>query len=535
MIELTLNTLIAAIVLLLGGAGIGYFFGFLSERRKTDKAMKSVERILSGAKKDGEQYLRDAELKARENFLTQKQKIEEYRSKRNDELSRQERNLQQREKETKRIQGTFADREKELEKSNREVEQLKERVLRKEEQLVEMLEEQNHRLEAMSGISKAEALDQLKQNLLKEAKKTAAQDLHDIRQEIKNTAKKEAKEIIATAVENVATDYVQESTLSSVSLPNDKIKGLIIGKEGRNIKMFESLTNVKVIVDDTPESVVLSSFDPVKREISRLAMNALIKERNINPKTIEQSVKNATKTVENEMRKAANQTVNILKLRNLHPEIMTMLGRLKYRTSYGQNILQHSTEVALLAGALAAELGLDIQLAKRAGLLHDIGKAISNDSNASHVELGVQITERCEEHPAVINAVLAHHEEADPICAEVVLVTAADKISGARPGARRESLEAYTQRIESLEELANSFEGVAKTYALSAGREIRVIVEPDKIDDASATLLASDIAEKIESTMEYPGTITVTVLRRLTTTEYTDNQRKSYAGEGVSA
>jgi ribonuclease Y len=262
-------------------------------------------------------------------------------------------------------------------------------------------------------------------------------------------------------------------------------------------------------------------------------MERLIKEKNINPKTIENAVKASTEEVEIEMKKAAEETIRKLNLKNIHPELMKMLGRLKYRTSYGQNILQHSTEVALLAGAMAAELGVDVDLAKRAGLFHDIGKAVSSDSNASHVELGVEITERCNEHPVVINAVLAHHEEAEPIAPESVLVTAADKISGARPGARRESLEAYTQRIGKLEELANSYEGVAKSYALSAGREIRVIVEPEKLSDSEADLLARNISEKIESTLEYPGQIKITVLRRLVHTQYTNFQKGNYSGDNA--
>lgn len=513
---------------------IGYFFGRLKESRKLDQANSSVERIISMARRDAEQLMRDSQIKLKEEYLSKKQKFEESMRNREEGLSDYEKEINKREIEVKKIQNSLADQEADIESRDRENSEARERIAKKAENLDAIIESQNQKLEQISGVSKSDAIEMLKENLTEKAKAQAAHLLYEIRQEVKNTANREAKEIIATAIENVATDYVQESTLASVSLPNDKIKGLIIGKEGRNIKAFENCSNVKVIVDDTPETVVLSSFDPVKREIARVAMSRLIKEKNINPKTIESLYNKAKNDVEKEMAAAAEATLSKLQLKNVHPELKQMLGRLKYRTSYGQNILHHSTEVALLAGKMAAELNLDVELAKRAGLFHDIGKAISNDTNASHVELGVEITTRCNEHPVVINSVLAHHEEADPIAPEAVLVTASDKISGARPGARRESLEAYTQRIEKLEELANSFDGVAKTFALSAGREIRVIVEPENVTDETADMLAQDIAEKIEGTLEYPGQIKVTVLRRLITTQYTDFQRKGYNGENVA-
>ena len=535
MIENILFIAVAIIIGILLGFMLGYLIGKLKEIRKLDMANNSVEKIISSANREADQVLRDSQIKLKEEFLTKKQSFEETVQAREESLNLYEKEIAKREKELKKELNSLSDFESDLENRARDISETKERIAKKSERLDSIIDEQNRKLESISGKSKSDALEILKENLLEKAKSDSAHLLYEIRQEVKNTANKEAKEIIASAIENVATDYVQESTLASVSLPNDSIKGLIIGKEGRNIKAFETSTNVKVIVDDTPETVVLSSFDPVKREIARIAMSNMVKEKNINPKTIDQLVNKAQEVVEKEMKKAANETVERLKLKNVHPELMQMLGRLMYRTSYGQNILQHSTEVALLAGAMAAELNLDVPLAKRAGLFHDIGKAISNDSNASHVELGVEITTRCNEHPVVTNSVLAHHEEAEPIAPESVLVTAADKISGARPGARRESLEAYTQRIEKLEELANSFEGVAKTFALSAGREIRVIVEPENVSDERADLLAQDIAEKIEGTLEYPGQIKVTVLRRLVTTQYTDFQRKGYMNENAAS
>ncbi|NIS38599.1 ribonuclease Y [Candidatus Saccharibacteria bacterium] len=348
-----------------------------------------------------------------------------------------------------------------------------------------------------------------------------------IKKEATDRARWEAKEIMAYAIERMATDYTMESTLVTVSLPNDNWKGLIIGREGRNIKAFEAATGVKVIVDDTPETVVMSSFDPIKREVARLTMESLIKKKNINPKAIDSEVEKAQEIVEENIEKAAKETLSELKINNVDPELQNYLGRLKYRSSYGQNILQHSKEVAWLAGNMAAELGLDVALARRAGLFHDIGKAVSNDSEGSHVTIGVEITTKCNEDPVVINSVLAHHEEAEPISPVSVLVTAADRISGARPGARRESLEVYAQRISKLEELANSFEGVAKTYALSAGREIRVMIQPEKLTDAEADMLASDIARKIKDTMEYPGQIKVMVIRQLVAQSTTDEHLSS--------
>ena len=359
----------------------------------------------------------------------------------------------------------------------------------------------------------------------------AAQMAIDIKEEAKANAQKEAKEIITYAIENIAHEVTIESTLSTVQLPNERYKGMIIGREGRNIRAFEEITGVKVIVDDTPELIVLSGFDPVRREVARLSMENLIKTKNINPNLIEQIVAKATKEVEKTIMKAAEDTLNYLSLRNVHPAIKESLGRLKYRFSYGQNILEHSKEVALLSGAMAAELGFNIKLAKRAGLLHDIGKALTINAEGSHVKLGVDLCTKYKEHEIVINSILAHHEEAEPISPISVLVTAADKISGSRPGARRDTLEAYTKRITGLEEIANSFEGVSKTYAISAGRELRVIVEPERIDDRRAAILSSDIAKKIKEEMEYPGQIKVCVIRQTIASKNTDEFEETESKE----
>ncbi|MCK5075448.1 MAG: ribonuclease Y [Calditrichia bacterium] len=520
-----LYIIISAISGFIFGAFVFYLILFKIKNNSKDivlKAEKAAERIEKQAYLNGKERLQNE----RNNFKKQL-KDREF------SLQNQQKQFRNREKEIRRKENHLAEEKQSLKNQQDELFNLRKKLIEMADNYEEIVEKEQKRLENVAGLSKEDAKTDLINTLIKDAKAEAAQSLIEIKNETEERAKIDAREIMAFAIERMSTEYTMENTLSSVSLPNDNWKGVIIGKEGRNIRAFENSTDVKVIVDDTPETVVLSSFDPVKREIARIAMSKLVKEKNINPKTIEQLINKAQEVVEKEMKASANATIERLNLKDVHPELMQMLGRLMYRTSYGQNILQHSTEVSLLAGAMAAELNLDVQLAKRAGLFHDIGKAISNDSNASHVELGVEITTRCNEHPVVINSVLAHHEEAEPIAPESVLVTAADKISGARPGARRESLEAYTQRIEKLEELANSFDGVAKTFALSAGREIRVIVEPDNVTDARADLLAQDIAEKIESTLEYPGQIKVTVLRRLVTTQYTDFQRKGYMNDNA--
>jgi ribonuclease Y len=400
--------------------------------------------------------------------------------------------------------------------------QREEALFDKHKKLDMIIDEQNQKLQNIAGISVQDAKNQLMQNLEQRVKLESSQMAKEIQDEARLNAQREAKEIIAGAIENIACDFTMEYTLSTVQLPNERFKGMIIGREGRNIRAFEDATGVKVIVDDTPELIVLSGFDPVRREVARIAMENLIKSKNINPNMIEQAIAKATKEVDRSIIKTAEETLNELSIRGVHHKIKEALGRLKFRYSYGQNMLQHSREVALLSGAMASELGFNVKLAKRAGLFHDIGKALTINSEGSHVQLGKELCERFKEHEVVINSILAHHEEAEPISPISVLVTAADKISGSRPGARRDTLEAYTKRITGLEEIANSFDGVSKTYAISAGREIRVIVEPENIDDQTAGILSSDIAARIKEEMEYPGQIKVCVIRQTVASKVTD-------------
>lgn len=515
-------TLPISIAIFIGGLVLGFVINMLVEKHKVTGAKQQAEEILRRTRKEAEKLEREAYIKGKEQLYKERSRFQKEVKQREGELSRTEERLRKKEKDLKRFENHLLEKESRLNKQEKEVESVKQQIRGKEKELQEIVQEEIKKLEKISGLHKEEAKKQLIEKMLAEARSEAAQTILDLKNEAHERARWEAKEILAFAIERMATDYTLESTLTSVSLPNDNWKGLVIGREGRNIKAFEAATGVKVIVDDTPETVVMSSFDPIKREVARIAMEQLIKNKNINPKAIEREVEKAQTIVEKSISQAADETLRELKINNVHPEIKEWLGRLKYRTSYGQNILQHSKEVAWLAGNMASELGLDASLARRAGLFHDIGKAVSSDSEGSHVTIGVELTTRCNEHPVVINSILAHHEEAEPISPISVLVTAADRISGARPGARRESLEAYTQRITKLEELANSFDGVAKTYALSAGREIRVMIVPEKLSDADADLLASDIARKIKETMEYPGQIKVMVIRQLLAQSSTD-------------
>ena len=516
---------------------IGLVLGLLAflviQKSKLNNAKNAANELLEQAKKNVEKLEREAYVKAKEKLYSERNQFQSQVRQKENELSREEEKLRKKEKEQRRFENQVREKESSLHRLQKEIDAGKQRIAAQEEKLKEIVEKELQQLERLSGLQRDEARQKLIDKLVAQAKSEAAQMIIDIKNEAQENARWEAIEIMAHAMERMATEYTMESTLISVSLPNDSWKGLIIGREGRNIKSFEAATGVKVIVDDTPETVVMSSFDPIKREVARITMERLIKSKNVNPKGIDAEVEKAQKIVDDSVRQAANETLKELDIKNVHQELKECLGKLKYRTSYGQNILHHSKEVAWLAGNMAAELGLEVMLARRAGLFHDIGKAVSSDSEGSHVSIGVELTKRLNEHPVVINSILAHHEEAEPISPISVLVTAADRISGARPGARRESLEAYAQRITKLEELANSFEGVAKTYALSAGREIRVMIVPDKLSDNDADMLASDIARKIKDTMEYPGQIKVTVIRQLVAQSSTDEFSQDKGSEKV--
>ena len=516
------NNFVEFIVSLIVGLILGCGFTIFAYTAYLKKKKSTAKDVMASAENQVEQIKKESHIKSREEMQQRRSKFqEEFKSKEN-QLSRNESRILGKEKEINRLENNLKFRESRLGQRTTKIAQREEMLSQKQTKLDEIIDEQNAKLERIAGVNIEDAKKELLKNLENRVKMEAAQMAIDIKEEAKGSAQKEAKEIIAYAIENIAYEVTMESTLSTVQLPSERYKGMIIGREGRNIRTFEESTGVKVIVDDTPELIVLSGFDPVRREVARVAMESLIKTKNINPNLIEQTVKKATEEVDRSIMKAAEETLNDMSLKNVHPEIKKSLGRLKYRFSYGQNILHHSREVALLSGAMAAELGFNIKLAKRAGMFHDIGKALTINSEGSHVTLGVELCEKYNEHEVVINSILAHHEEAEPISPISVLVTAADKISGSRPGARRDTLEAYTKRITGLEDIANSFEGVSKTYAISAGRELRVIVEPEKIDDKTAKILSFDIANKIKEEMEYPGQIKVCVIRQTVASKSTD-------------
>ncbi len=504
------------------GVIVGSLITFGIHSAHLRKKKNTAKEVLESAHQQVEKTKKEKLIQFREEMQHKRTKFhEEFKSKEN-QIQKSEARLVSQEKELRRLENNLKFGENKLKNRNDKLDQNEEILIQKQQKVESIINDQNARLQRIAGISVEEAKKELKKNLEEHVKMEAAQMAIDIKDEARLTAQKEAKEIITYAIENIAYEVTMESTLSTVQLPSERYKGMIIGREGRNIRAFEETTGVKVIVDDTPELIVLSGFDPVRREVARISMENLIKSKNINPNLIEQIVSKATKEVERAIMKAAEDTLSFLSLKNVHPKIKESLGRLKYRFSYGQNILEHSKEVALLTGAMAAELGFNIKLSKRAGLLHDIGKALTINSEGSHVKLGVDLCTQYKEHEIVINSILAHHEEAEPISPISVLVTAADKISGGRPGARRDTLEAYTKRITGLEDIANSFDGVSKTYAISAGRELRVIVEPEKIDDKRAAILSSDIAKKIKEEMEYPGQIKVCVIRQTVAAKNTD-------------
>ncbi len=493
---------------LLVGAGLSAAVVVAYNRRQRSAA----EDILTHAKREADTIRKQALISAREEWAQKE-------NRRKEDLRRREKKLQQREQQIRgreteiRAQAKAAHdlemetklRLKELDHREEEQEQLK-------IELKQRIDEQVDRLTSIAGLTMDEARREVLEIATERFEQEAAEQVAEIKNRARETASREAREIIITAIEKQAADTAGEATIKEVEIPNNRIKGMIIGREGRNIKSFEQITGAKMIVDETPDTIVLSCFDPVRREIARIALEALIKSRNFSPKTIQEAVAKATRQVDGVMNEAAGKVLRELKL-NVHPDLKRMLGRLRYRTSYGQNVLDHSREVASIAGAMAAELGLDVMLAKRAGLLHDVGKAESNGSERSHVAIGVEVTKRVREHPIVINSVMAHHNEAPPIDPISELVTAADIISSARPGSRRDSVDSYTKRVEKLESIAEAFPGVHRVYALYAGREIRIVAESEKISDSMADVLSSDIAQKISQEMEFPGSIKVVVIR----------------------
>ncbi|MBR0206252.1 MAG: ribonuclease Y [Clostridia bacterium] len=505
--------LIPAVLL---GAIIGVVIGYVYRKNvaeaKIAKAEDAVRTLLDDAQKRAEEIRKEKELEAKEEIIKLRTEAEKENRDRRNELQRTERRLFQWEETLdKKIEAVEA-REQALNQRIAKVDQ-------REAKVEELVQAQEQELERISGLTVDAAKEMLLQRVEEEARHDAAILLRDIEQKTKEEADRKARNIVTLAIQRCAADHVAEATVSVVPLPNDEMKGRIIGREGRNIRALETATGVDLIIDDTPEAVILSAFDPVRREIARIALEKLIMDGRIHPARIEEMVEKAKKEVSNQIREAGEAAVLEVGVHGLHHELIRYLGRMKYRTSYGQNVLNHSIEVAHLAGIMAAEVGANVALATRAGLLHDIGKSIDHEVEGSHVEIGADLAKKYRENNQVIHCIMAHHNDVEPQTLEAVLVQAADAISAARPGARRETLETYIKRLEKLEEIANSFDGVDNSYAIQAGREVRIIVKPDKVSDADTVLLAKDIAKRIENEMEYPGQIKVNVIRETRTME----------------
>ena len=498
---------------------IFFYLGWLLNSKLGKKSIVSSEerakQIITDAQKEANNIKREKLLEVKDEWYKKKVDFDSEVNHKRQKLQNLEKQLLTREENSEKKFELVVKKEKEIKQLEKELQDKKKIVDVKSLELQKAESEQNLKLEKISGLTSEEAKQMLIDNMISKAKTEASVQIKDIIDEAKNQAKKEAQKIIVQAIQRTAADHSIETTVSVVQIQNDEMKGRIIGKEGRNIRSFEAATGVDVIVDDTPEAVILSSFDQYRREIARIALERLILDGRIHPARIEEIVEKVRQELDEEIIKEGENTILQLGIHNMHPELIKHIGRMKYRSSYGQNLLQHSIEVAYLTGIMAAELDLDTTLAKRSGLLHDIGKTVDKSVEGPHALLGYELTKKFKEHAIVCNAVGSHHEDIEMEHPIAPLVQAADAISGARPGARREPLESYVKRLETLEALAKSFEGVAKTYAIQAGREVRVVVEQDKVDDIVADKLAHDISSKIEEEMEYPGQIKVTVIREV--------------------
>ncbi len=481
--------------------------------RMISQAKKIAEEISATAKKDAENARKTAILEAKDEWFKQKNIYEKEIKERQNELRSQEKKYNDRLSNLDKRLENLDKKENSLAEQERKLKNKEEELSLKVTEYNTVIADQKTKLSEIAGLSRDEALQQLREELITQARQLAANDVRQTIEQLKLDSTQKAAEIISTAIQRMAVDHVSETTVSVVSLPSDEMKGRIIGREGRNIRTFEKASGVDLIIDDTPEAVVLSCFDPIRREIARLALEKLISDGRIHPGRIEDIIHKTNKEMEENLVKLGEQAVLDTNIHNISPNLIKLIGRLHYRTSYGQNILQHSIEAAWICGILAAELNLDQEVARRAGLLHDIGKAIDHEFDGSHAVLGANVARKNGEGKIIVNAIESHHEEVEPISVYAVLTQAADAVSGARPGARREMLETYMQRLTKLEEIANSIEGVNKSYAIQAGRELRIIVEPAMIEDAQATILATDIAARIEKEVQYPGQIKVTVIR----------------------
>jgi len=484
--------------------------GVLIRKKIAESKIKGAEneakKIIELANKEAENIKKEEIFKAKEQIMQERQDLEQEIRERRGEVQKQESRIMQKEENLDRKEETLEHKERDFDRRDKEMQG-------KEQELNELIGKELEELQKISGLSMEEAKKILLDETEKTIKNETAAIIREEEQKAKEEAGKKAKELLTYAVQKCAADHTSETTVSIVNLPNDDMKGRIIGREGRNIKALETLTGIDLIIDDTPEAVILSGFDPLRREVAKIALEKLIEDGRIHPAKIEEMVEKAKEEVEATIKAEGERATLEAGVIGLHPDLIKLMGKLKYRTSYGQNVLNHSIEVANLARIMADELGLDAKRARRAGLLHDIGKALDHDMEGTHVEIGVDVLKKYKENPLVINAVEAHHGDVEPQTLEAVLVQAADAISASRPGARRETLEAYIKRLEQLEEIADSFEGVDKSFAIQAGREVRIIVKPEKVSDAEMTIMARDIAKRVEDEMDYPGQIKVNVVR----------------------
>lgn len=505
--------IIIGVVALLAGLAAGYVYRKNIAEKKIGRAEETVVKLIEDAQKKAEAIRKETVLEAKEEVHKLRNEFDKETKERRNEQAKLERRLLQREESLDKKNDAVEQKEQQLDRKLKDISKTKEDISKLRDQQIEQLER-------IADLTSDQAKGLLLEKVESEARHDMAVMLRDIEFKAKDEAEKKARNILSLAIQRCAADHVAETTISVVALPNDEMKGRIIGREGRNIRALETATGIDLIIDDTPEAVILSGFDPVRREVARVALEKLIIDGRIHPARIEEMVNKAKKEVDNQIREAGDAAVFDVGIHSLHPELVKLLGRLRYRTSYGQNVLKHSLEVAHLAAIMAEEIGANAKFAKRAGLLHDIGKAVDHEMEGSHAQLGADLAAKYKENADVVNAIAAHHQDVEAKTVEAVLVQAADAVSAARPGARRESLDNYVKRLEALEEIANSFNGVEKSYAVQAGREVRIIVRPEDVDEVGTTLMARDIVKKIEKDLDYPGQIKVNVIRETRAVDY---------------
>ena len=512
-----MDKIIFAIIGIVVGVAVGFVVGMIYRKKVAEREIGSAEleatRLINEAIRSGESRKKELLLEAKDEIHRSRTEHDKEVKERRAELSKQERRLEQKETALDKKTEAFERKEEELARRLAKVSEAQAKA-------DELCKEQLEKLEGISGLTQEQARQYLLQSVEEDVRHDAAMKIKEIEAQLKDEAEATAREVIATAIQRCAADHAAETTVSVVALPNDEMKGRIIGREGRNIRTLETITGVDLIIDDTPEAITVSSFDPVRREIARLALEKLIADGRIHPTRIEDMVEKAKKEVDRTIREEGERACYETGVHNLNPELVKILGRQKYRTSYGQNVLNHSIEVAHIAGLMAAELGVDVALAKRAGLLHDLGKSIDHEVEGSHVQLGADLARKYKENPVIVNAIEAHHGDVEPKTVIAVLVQAADAVSAARPGARRENVENYIRRLQKLEELTGSYPGVDKAFAIQAGREVRIMVKPEVVSEDNMILLARDIAKKIEAELEYPGQIKVNVIRETKAVEF---------------